>query len=189
MNRSQTICHTVAGASDWVTFDAICTAVLKRGERDKRSLVSAHLGQLVIAGKLKRRGARLSFEYHATKSTLLDLRKVHPNGKPKNKSAIRRPASTPAPRKAAPIEHAPKAAPKPQAKPQQHQKLAVAKPAPASAPRSHERETVEQFLARGGRIQHLAPGESSETYALNAQVLNKRRKERLGITSPEPVTE
>ena len=60
---------------------------------------------------------------------------------------------------------------------------------PAAAGPHAERETVEQFLARGGRIHYLKPGESSETLALDARALNKRRKERLGITDPNPITD
>lgn len=188
MSRTQAICQLVAGATGWVSFDAICDGVLKRTEKHKRSIVSAQLGQLVELGKLKRRGARLAFEYHATKTTLLDLRKVNANGKPRNKTRMRAEARIPTRPKRLP---APKPAPKPQATPRAHQKMTIgrpASPAPVAAARV-DRETVEQFLARGGRIQYLKPGESSETIALDARALNKRRKERLGITDPEPITD
>jgi hypothetical protein len=187
MSRAQAICKLVATAAGWVKFDAVCSAVLKRTEQHKRSMVSAQLAQLVDAGKLKRRGVRCAFEYHATKTTLLDLRRVHANGKPRDKCAQPRRA-TPPPRATKAV--APKPEPKPQAIPKAQQKLTVSRPfAPTAAPACAERETVEQFLARGGRIQYLKPGESSETLALDARALNKRRKERLGITDPNPITD
>lgn len=188
MSRALAICNAVAGAKGWVTFDAICSAVLKRAEKNKRSLVSAQLGQLVESGKLKRRGVRLAFEYSATKTTLLDLRKVTANGKPRDKTRARAETRTHTrPKHAA----TPKPAPKPQATPQAHQKMTIVKPAmPApGAPAKAPRETIEQFLARGGRIQYLKHGESSETLAMDARALNRRRKESLGITDPEPITD
>lgn len=188
MSRALAICKVVAGTQGWVAFDAICAAVLKRAEKNKRSLVSAQLGQLVESGKLKRRGARLAYEYTATKTTLLDLRKVHANGKPRNKTRMRAAAALlPRPKRAP----APKPAPKPQAIPQAHQKMTIVKPAAPSpaAPARLPPETVEQFVARGGRIQYLKPGDSSETIAMDARALNKRRKERLGITDPDPITD
>jgi hypothetical protein len=163
-NINQAILRAVVAAAGWVAFDHVCNAVLPAGSWRKRAAISARLAQLVDARKLQRRGEPRAYEYHATKTSLLDLRKVTANATPRNTKALARAATrgtraapTPRPKAAQIVRGTPK--------PKAHQHIVITPaPAPITQPpkAARERESVEAFLARGGRIQRLRNGDVSK---------------------------
>lgn len=198
MSRSQRILQCVADRAFPTLFDHVFQAVLA-GEPERkgdvgslRSAVSAQLQQLVLAKKLRRTGTPGAYLYHATKLTLVDLRKVDAEGNARDKTAKARPNAKRAPAK--------RTAPPPQ---QPAVKAAVARlvtiavhkrdatkavATPSPAPKRQAPETVEQFLARGGRIQHLRNGEVSrplEHIGLHEQA---RRRKTAGKKRAKPTT-
>lgn len=174
MSRAQRILQCVASRPFPCVFDMIFKAV-RAGEPEEtrnsgslRAAVSAQLKQLVDAKKLRRTGSAGAYLYHATRLTNVDLRKVDAEGKPRDKSAARRGRKAPAAAPPATTRRtastarlvSPKAE-KPAHKPLPHQHMTIAPaPAPPTQPirAAVQRESVEEFLARGGRIQRLANG-------------------------------
>lgn len=165
MSRTQKILAFVAAARTPVDFDAICKAAGIKGST-LRPTVSTQLGQLVKAGKLKRTGEARNYRYTKTSITLVDRRKVDASGNARNRTQVARnraPAKKTAAAKvvrqvAAKLERAAH-------KPKPHQHISIPPPAPhiTQAPRpAGRRETVEEFLARGGKIQKLRAGEWSK---------------------------
>lgn len=158
---SQAILRTVVAADGWATFEHICSTVLPAGNWRQRAAISARLGQFAEGGKLKRRGQPGAYQYHATKTSLLDLRKVNADGKPRQAKTAA--VSVRARREPAPP--AARAAARAQAKPLPHQHMSIPPP-PArmtDPPRSSvQRESVESFRARGGRIEILPLGAVSK---------------------------
>ena len=154
MNRSQAILHAVHKRPG-LSPRQIAAAI---GEdwHLVACQMSAQLHQLCVAKKLRRTGKPRAFLYYPTDDTLRDLRTgkrmvVKPT---KAKPARKKPAAKPAaPKK-------PRAAVKPTAA-QQVQVVAKPLAPPASTPKATPFETVEQFLARGGRIQRLPDGASA----------------------------
>lgn len=204
MSRAQRILQCVAERPFPSLFDHIFKAVQagepaeKRTSGSLRAAVSAQLQQLVLAKKLRRTGSAGAYLYHATRLTNVDLRKVDAEGKPRDKSAGRRgrkapttaqqvvaPQATPTARLVAPK------AERPAHKPQPHQHMTIAPaPTPPTQPSkpAAKRESVEEFLARGGRIQRLALGEVSrplEHIGLHEQA---RRRKAAGEQKRKPTT-
>lgn len=177
-SRAQRILQCVASRPFPCVFDMVFKAVRAGEPEDVRSngtlrqAVSAQLKQLVDAKKLRRTGTAGAYLYHATKLTHLDLRRVDTDGMPRTKSRDRRPNAKPRPPAKPVVVRPPQparvvaATPNPSAgKPARlpHQRLVIVPVSPTpSAPKHPERESVEQFLARGGRIQKLAHGASSD---------------------------
>lgn len=178
MSRSQRILRAVAERPFPSMFDHIFQAV-RAGEpeenRDKGSLraaVSAQINQLVNAKKLRRTGTPGAYLYYATRLTKIDLRTHDEDGNPRVRRG-RAPAKGKAPARKAPARE-------PQARPAARfvatpvrrktagtrpadQSFHINPPAPPPAPRSSaERESVEAFLARGGRIERLGNGDVSQ---------------------------
>lgn len=166
-NRAQRILHFVAGCTQPATLAQIVAAAEPGGDyRRYSTVVSAQLCGLVNDGKLKRIGALRAFTYLPTATTLVDGRAAQPKAKPQpTRKAIKR---KPVARKAAP-------APVPERKPEQPvpevRRFLVARPAPRPP---GERETVAEFLARGGRIQKLKHGECSGPVYENLRAIDQR---------------
>lgn len=168
MSRAQRILQYIAGCTKPATLAEI-TAAVAVGEPRIDSptrfnvTVAAQLCQLYGGKKVARHGVLGAFTYSATPLTLCDLRRVDRNGKPRKKSAQKCPKRAQPKPGPAPIARAvPRTLGKVIATQSTNQRLARAnlgKPVPR---RPGERETVEEFLARGGRIQKLAHGESSQ---------------------------
>lgn len=171
-SRSQRILQFVAGRPFPSVFEQIHDAVLAGEPKDKvrsagslRAAVSAQLHQLVTAKKLRRTGTPGAYLYHPTRTTLVDLRTHDEEGNPRVRSHTTRhkhAAAKRVPKAAAPAARlVARATPRktPGTRPD-HQKFQIVPPAPPPAPtRRVQPETVEEFLARGGRIQRLADGE------------------------------
>lgn len=164
LNRTQRILHYIARSKKRVTH-AQCVAI---GEPDRpygevSAAISAQLCGLVQDGKLTVAGPKGKRTYGPTATTLIDERKVkNPNG-PRRPMAEPRPKAKPKP-KPAPRPPKPAAAskPKPAPKPTSASRQAFANLRPPAPRAPGERESVAEFLARGGRIQKLAHGESSQ---------------------------
>lgn len=196
MSASQAILAAVAKKGGWATFDEVCTAVLPTSHWRKRAAISARLAQLVDAKKLRRRGEPRAYEYHATSTSFLDLRKVTANGKPRDTKAAARaaargtrrsPTPTPTP-KAKAVGQVVRGAPKPKA--HQHMVIAPA-PAPITQPTKAavERESVDAFRARGGVIEVLANGVVSKPLKHIGAAAQQKRPKRARNPSLDPDTE
>lgn len=182
MSRAHRILAHVAGAARPVTFDSICSAAEPAADYKLRSYISAQLHQLVNTGKLRRSGQPRAYRYSATATTLVDCRRFK-DGKPRDRSAQRaRERQAKARAKPAP-KPAPPPKPRRQATPVPAQRAVYSSKLKPAAPRAPgERETVEEFQRRGGRIQKLKPGESSSPLyesvrALNDKTMRKRLAE------------
>src|SRR5690606_22379391 len=118
-----------------------------------------------------------------------DRRKFDDKGRPRNRTALKRnsaKAEKAAEAKAVRLvaRKLERAAQKPL--PHQHLVIAPAPPAPTAAPRRQiQRETVEEFLARGGRIQHLANGEVSRPLKLNSLNAQQKRRRKAPATTTD----
>jgi hypothetical protein len=158
MNRAQRILHFVAGRTTAATLSEIVGAAEPAGPYGRFSaIVSAQLHGLVEDGKLARTGQPRAFLYAATATTLRDGRKIDHEGKPRNavKTARARKPSKPA-----------NPVPKPTARKSAHaiqpsQRIAITRLSVSVPRHKGERETVEEFLARGGRIERLSRGAAS----------------------------
>lgn len=164
-NRAQRILHFVAGCTEPATLAQIVAAAEPEGDYARYSkVVSVQLSGLVNDGKLMRIGALRAFTYLPTATTLVDgraaRRKVQPQ--PARKASKRKPVA----RKAAPVP-----APKPQRPVPETRRFLVARPGPRPA---GVRETVEEFEARGGRIQQLKHGECSGPVYENLRAIDQR---------------
>jgi hypothetical protein len=158
MNRAQRILHFVAGRTTAATLSEIVGAAEPAGPYGRFSaIVSAQLHGLVEDGKLARTGQPRAFLYTATATTLRDGRKIDHEGKPRNAVKTARARKPPKPATPPPKPAAHKAA----HAIQPSQRIAITRVS-VSAPRQKgERETVEEFLARGGRIERLSRGAAS----------------------------
>lgn len=174
MNRSQTILHYVASQKTTAAFDEIFDHVqsglpVKEQKKLKRNAVNALVHQLVVNKKLHRTGKPRNYRYRVTAAAFVDVRRSSSpiaRAKPLEKARAAREAA-PAPLPPKPVA---KPAPAPATPPGARRAAAssrvtglsrpagVTNPAPAPVIAA---ETVEQFLAKGGRIQYLKPGESS----------------------------
>lgn len=139
-------------------------------------VIAAQMCQLVIAGKARRTGAAMHTTYFPTPLTLVDKRKTPTRRARKAKAPKPKPTPKPAPKKAA--------RPKPAHRQQtQAQRLIFIKPARLTG----NRETVAEFLARGGRIQKLKPGEASTPLFECVRALNdKSMRKRLVTADNDP---
>lgn len=166
------------GAAAGEVTDHICHQErLARSERTRMvNLVCIQLSQLMEAGKLRRTGQAMSYRYWPTKLSQLDLRSHDRNGNPKPRKrpakastkckrkpslTAKRTPNAPAPPKLAQVacDASPMAR-----KPKPASQVQVVDRTRKSAPRPNgaHRETVEQFLARGGRIQRVGPNDASQ---------------------------
>lgn len=161
-NRQQRICAFVA-RKPGTDIGTILAYLLKSGTetRGRAALiktVSAQLLQITNAGKLRRTGKPMAYKYWPTAKTLVDQRTVatHRRGRKKKPAPVQA--------KPAAVHAAP--APKRRPKPSQASQIRVAPAKPRLdapiAPRGTPAQTVEQFLAAGGRIQRLQPHEVSQ---------------------------
>lgn len=167
MSRAKRILTFVAGRAKPVGFEGIFRAAEPDGGKDRRTGVSAQLCQLVLAKKLKRTGKPGAFLYAATPLTLVDRRlkaATTKSGARKRRLADKAEASAP---------RAP------------HTKLLMQRvPVEAIAPakltmRDQIAADVDAFLAHGGRIQQLRPGESATPLrAAQEQYLASRKRGR-----------
>lgn len=150
------------------------------------NVVCSQLLQLERAGKLRREGKPKDYRYFPTPISLIDKRYGPRRGTEPKPKQRRRPAlkaaAQPAKRYASPFAHAPKPA----------SKIVIGKPAPKpiAPPRNTAhpagaRETVEEFLARGGRVQVLPNGASSEPLFENL----RDRNHRIGMLRARAETE
>jgi type IV secretory pathway VirB10-like protein len=104
--------------------------------------ISAQVCQMVAAGKVRRTGQAMHYRFWPTSLSMLDLRSHDRAGKPRRQA---------------------KPQPKKPKKPAPPLRIAARPSPPPPNINGAAPETVEQFLARGGRIQYCAPGESSQT--------------------------
>lgn len=186
------VAHPGAAAGD--VTDHIChqERLARSGRTRMVNLVCIQLSNLLEAGKVRRTGQPMHYRYWPTKLSQLDLRSHDRNGNPKPR---KRPAKAPAKISRKPSSTT-KRTPDVQATPKAAQverdaSPMASKPKPASqvqvvdrtrkaAQRTNgvHRETVEQFLARGGRIQRVGPNDAAQPLRFDhsqAQVPPKRR--------------
>lgn len=166
-NRAQRILHFVAGCTTPATLAQIVAAAEPGGDYRRYSkVVSVQVSGLVNDGKLERIGTLRAFTYLPTATTLVDgrvaRRKVKPQ--PPRQASKHQPAA----RKAAPARVS---KPKPPRPAPESRRFLVARPAPRPP---GERETVAEFLARGGRIQKLKHGECSGPVYENLRAIDQR---------------
>lgn len=176
MSRAQRILQHVI-ANPGTTLHQIAQAVAtNRAEQHNRFavLVSAQLHQLVKAGKLDRCGKKMAFAYTANARTRSDFRARVPKPKP--------------PRVCKPVAVKRSAAPTPK-QPRKVSPTQRILPARPTIPRraTAERETVADFLKRGGRIQQLKPGESSTPLYESVRVMNDRTMRKRLATEADPI--
>lgn len=119
-------------------------------------LVAAQLTQQWKAGKLKRAGQPRGYSYWPTAHTLVDLRTVTREGKPRDTKATSR---APKPKQAAPAKPKPAPTPRPASQPSAVRKRTRT---PAAACTGSVTADVAAFIAAGGRIQKLAMHEASQ---------------------------
>lgn len=175
MNRTQRMLHFIANATKPVTLAEITAAAAidePHIEAHARFAVSvaAQLSQLVEKKKITRHGFLGAYTYTPTAIALVDLRKVDRSGMPRTTTQVKRakrPASKPA------AKPAPARDSKPVAR-THAQRLAQANLQPPTPRRPGERETVAEFLARGGRIQKLRHGESSQPAYIDVRAQDVR---------------
>lgn len=170
LNRAQRILHFIAGRKKPTSLQQIAKAVADPdAETTARftTLVAAQLHQLTKNGKVKRAGKPMAYTYAASPRTLLDGRKFDREGKPRVRKAppARKPRA-PAPKPSAARE------PKP-ARTVDRGRIVDPRPRIGPPRRTGERETVEEFEARGGRVQKLKPGESSRPMYETARDLSQ----------------
>ena len=176
-NRAQRILHFIAGCKTPATLAQIIAAAEPNGEYRKFStVVSAQLCGMVNDGKLTRTGKNKAFVYTATATTLLDGRKFDRNG-----VLIAAPKRTRAKVERKPAAKATAAA-KPAHRVTDAQRFRIPAAAPKPPRHKSDRETVEEFVKRGGRIEQLQHGESSRPIYeaardLNAMTMRKRLAE------------
>lgn len=147
------------------------------------SVMSALLQQLCKAGKLERKGKPRAYRYYPTDLSLLDMRSGKRMAKPpaKPKPARVRKAAVPKPALSAR---------KPQPKPTAAQQLQIVPKKPdvtTAAPPRATRETVDEFLRRGGRIERLPNGASADPLRItraDIDAANWRRREQRNNESP-----
>lgn len=164
-NRAQRILHFVAGCTTPATLAQIVAAAEPGGEYRRYSkVVSVQLSGLVNDGKLNRIGTLRAYTYLPTATTLVDGRVARRKVKPQPPRKPIKPK--PAARKAAPVRERKPPRPVPEAR-----RFLVARPTPRPA---GQRETVEEFEARGGRIQKLKHGESSGPAYENLRAIDQR---------------
>lgn len=184
LNRSQRILQFVAASKGPVTLAAISSAVAKgepQTENHKRlfALVSANVSVLLTARKLTRVGERGAYLYSTTATAFVDGRRRAERPAKASPEAIPKPV--------------PKATPQPPADRKRKDVLpppTTPEPPPPPRPRSAfvnlgnkprpagQRETVEEFEARGGRIQKLAHGESSRPPFENMRAVDQASMRR-----------
>lgn len=191
MTRAQRILRYIARCKKPAPLHAIAKAVATPDDaRDHRyrTKVAAHLHQLLKADKLTRSGKPMAYTYAANDRTLVDGRKIDRDGLPRTRSQDRRQSRAktpkPAPKKAA------KRSAKTAAKPTGLQRFAITRTATGvgSGRAAGQRESVEEFLARGGRIQKLANGESSTPLFESVRALNdKSMRQRLASADNDPL--
>lgn len=186
-SRSQRILHYVANCKKPATLHAIATAVADcETAANFTAQIAAQLHQLTTAKKLKRTGAPRAYLYSATPRTLVDGRKFDSKGKlrdkTRNKPVAPARSRTPAPK--------PTAATRGAAKPAPAQRIAVTRTSTRPPRFTGERETVAEFLARGGRIQKLKHGECSSPLFESVRALNdKTMRKRLAEADNDPDTD
>ena len=180
MNRAQKILRYVASRKQPVDFPSIVRAVQPGASTATRSLFSAQLHQLAKAGKLKRTGKPMAYSYSATPRTLVDGRTVDANGKPRDKKARQAQPKAPKPKPIARVVKQ-KPAAKPRPKPTAAQNFVINTPGKRVLGKDVKAEQsariaadVATFLKRGGRIQKLAMGASSNPQS----DLQRRNSER-----------
>jgi hypothetical protein len=174
MNRAQRILHYVASCQSPASVSQIVDAVAKAEtsipDHAKYSVnVAAQLSEFAKNGKLERSGKYGAYRYTASPIALSDLRKTTRDGKVRNaaklaRAAKPRPLSRPA-AAAPPLKAAARTTP---------QRLALANIGTPAPRKPGERETVEQFLARGGRVQKLAHGASSQPVYADVRAVDQR---------------
>lgn len=186
-NRAQRILQFITGSMASVSLSEIAAAVAKdepQVENYKQYAlhVSAQLSQMHAAGKVARTGTSGSYRYCAASIE----KPAATEAKPSVKRAARAPAAR-KPKAAAP----PKRPPAP--KPTQASRQAFAnlrQPAPRLP---GERESVAEFEARGGRIQKLAHGESSQPAYADVRAVDRRsmrtRLQQALVTDPANTTD
>ena len=175
MSRAQSILHAVVarpGMSPREIGDA-----LGLNWKSSVGVVCATLQQLTKAGKLEFKGAMRARRYYATSDALVDRRfrtraKAAKAAKPKPARARK----AAAPKSASRIRLGP---PKPTAA--QQVQVVPKRPASNAATASKPFETVDSFLARGGRIQRLSHGASANPLRItraDIDAANWRRREQ-----------
>jgi hypothetical protein len=192
-NRTQRILRYIARSKKPVTH-AKCVAI---GEPDRpyhevSPAIAAQLCSLAQAGKLKRFGKPRHHTYGPTPTTLIDERKAkNPNG-PRRSTAEARPKAKAKP---APRPPKPTAAPKPKlaAKPASASRQAFANLRPPVTRAPGQRETVAEFEARGGVVQKLGHGESSQSAYIDVREQDLRamrtRLQKLADPTRQPDAE
>jgi hypothetical protein len=144
-NRTQRMLQFICEQKVPVSLRRVVESVASPSDNITRLTVAVagQLLQQVQRKKLNRSGVAGDFRYSTNELTFLDLR------------------SLPRPKRAS-VPHKPRA-PKPKPTPKPPVRVTEPRTVTSTLPprKPGERETVEQFLARGGRVQQLAHGESS----------------------------
>ncbi len=188
MNRTQRILRFVAASKKPVTLPQVAAAVAD-GDTSPRYQVriAATLCALHQCGKLERTGAPRAYRYTATARALVDGRKIDASGKPRNKSTQPRPRATRGLGKPKPATPAAAKAPR---QVMDNQRFVITRGGARALRPAGERETVAEFLKRGGRIQKLKPGESSSPLFESVRELNaKTMRQRLAVADNDPDTD
>jgi hypothetical protein len=183
MSRAQRILQYVAGCTKPATLAEITAAVAIGEPRSNHSRastvnVAAQLCQLYGDKKLARHGvlSTAPTRYTSTPITLSDMRKDRSRRQAAHAAQEARkhgaPSQGPLRRSlAVPRILAKGDAPQQQTLPQ---RLGPRQPQQAGTARPGERETVAEFEARGGRIQKLAHGESSQPAYVDVRAVDQR---------------
>lgn len=143
------------------------------------NVVCSQLLQLVQAGKLRREGSFKNYRYYPTKLSLVDKRFGPRQGRdaaPKRRRPALKAATGAAKRYASPLAREPKPASK--------IAIGVHAPKPPPPPRAAAHpagafETVDEFLARGGKVQRLPNGASAHPlHTITPAEINERNWQR-----------
>jgi hypothetical protein len=163
------------GASTEMVIDAI-------EPRCRRVLMAATLSTLVKQRKLRRADVAGVTRYYATDTTLVDGRAAaNAVGKRRKPRAARSTEAVAVAKRQADRSHAVAKAKPPKAVPESAdtrpplQRFCATQPAPALRPTkpTDDAETVDQFLARGGRIDVLATGAVSRPLKFDHRAANE----------------
>jgi hypothetical protein len=193
-SRAQQILRFLADLGRAAKLDEIVEGIAgaePKMSRHLSTMVAAQLGQLHNAGKLERFGTRCNFAYRPTAEALIDRRKTRTPAATATASqsmSVAKPKPPEVAKAKAPRRK--DAAPTPQAKRPGEFRI-IDRPAPLVIPNANltrPREAaldssriaadVAAFQARGGRVERLANGQTSQPTKcfLAAQAANRRRQ-------------
>lgn len=183
MSRARTMIDYVIanpGCSSGDITDHLCALEHTSKRQHMAATVSAQLSQQFARRKLRRTGQAMAYRWWPTKLSQVDLRSHTRDGKPKVAKPPTKPAAKRKPAPARKVAQVVRYASPMATKPKPASQVQVVDRTRKAAPRPNgvHPETVEQFLARGGRIQRVGPNDAAQPLRFDhsqAQVPPKRR--------------